>query len=755
MPVPDFTAYPKVPAPRPSPAGLETESLFDYLRILLSNYKALMVAMILGVLVAVVVTLPQAPVYRARTTLEIQSLNNEFLNNKQASPMGDDSSPTSIIADIQTQIKIVDSEFLVDRVVDRLKQDGKLVCLTEKTPHSFLQSIFSKAVPAPADAIEQFRANAFKNLTVSQVSQTRVIEVLFKAPDPRLAADFVNTLDSEYIESNIEARWKMSEHTSEWLAHQLDDTRAKLERSELNLQNYARRVGLIFTASDDMGKSDVAEEKLKELQSAVSRAQEVRSLAQSRYETAQAASPESLADVLDDQTLRDLQKQITDLRRQQAELNSLFTPKYEKVQLIAVQIAPLEEAFKKERAAVLGRIRTDYKTALRNEELLRADYKAQSAVLLDQADKSIQYGILKRDVDSNRQLYESMLQQFKAASVASVMRASNIRIIDPGRVPGGPYSPNLTINALLGLIAGLVFGVAFVLIRRSVDQTLQEPDDVSYWTGLSLLGVIPAKSLTGAYKKFGLIEKMGLPGALLPSAGATNPGILAEAFRTVLTSILFSGQNGSIPRVIAVTSPDPAEGKTTVTVNLAMALAEIRLKVLIVDADLRRPRIHEVFDLKNERGLSNLLSVETLGIDAIGNLVQSTSTPGVHVLTSGPLANAGANLLHSPLLESILEELRNEFDMVLIDTPPANQLTDSRIVGRFSDAVILVTRAGRTTRESASAVVSRFMADRTHLLGAILNDWKPKGRSQTSRYYEQYTRQKDYAATALVPTQRP
>jgi succinoglycan biosynthesis transport protein ExoP len=742
LPLRTYMAYPSLAA-EPAPAGLETESLFDYVRILISNYKALLLAMLIGILAAVAVTLPEAPVYRARTTLEIQSLNNEFLNNKQASPGGDDASPASIIADIQTQIKIIDSEFLVDRVVDRLKQNGKLDCLRKNGERSLIESLFHKSDRVPADAaIAQFRANAFKNLTVSQISQTRVIEVLFKAPDAHLAADFVNTLDSEYIESNIEARWKMSERTSLWLGRQLDDTRAKLERSELNLQDYARRVGLVFTASDDMGKANIAEEKLRELQSAVSRAQEVRSAAQSRYETAQAATPESLADVLDNQTLRDLQRQITDLRRQQAEMNSLFTPKYEKVKLIEVQIAPLEEAFNKERTAVLGRIRTDYKTALRNEQLLRADYKTQAVVLSDQADKSIQYGILKRDVDSNRQLYESMLQQFKASSVASVMRASNIRIIDPGKAPTGPYSPNLTINVLLGLIAGLVFGVAFVLIRRSVDVTFQQPGDVNLWTGLPMLGVIPAKSLTAGPRKFGFLEKVGFR-----PATATN-GIVAEAFRTVLTSILFSGHNGIVPRVLVLTSPDPEDGKTTVTVNLAIALAEIRLRVVIVDADLRKPRVHEVFNVKNDCGLSNLLNVETVAAEAVSNLVQGTSTPGIYVLPSGPLD--GANLLHSPHLDTILKELRNQFDMVLIDTPPATQLPDSRIVGKFSDGIILITRAGSTTRDAAGAVVRRFMDDRTPLLGAILNNWKPIGRSQTLRYYEQYTRQNDNASTAIV-----
>jgi capsular exopolysaccharide synthesis family protein len=752
----EYAVNPKVTSADPS-AGLETESLFDYVRILFGSYRTLITAMIVGMIGAFVLTLPQTPVYRARTTLEVQGLNNEFLNTKQLSPVSDDGSNSSIIADIQTQIKIINSEFLIDRVVDRLKAAGKLNP-RNTNQRSLFQSLLQTSTPVRDETVEQFHRSAPKNLTVSQISQTRVIEVLFKASDPHLAADFVNTLDAEYIESNIEARWKMSERTSVWLGHQLDDTREKLERSELRLQRYARQVGLLFTSADNQEKTNVAEEKLTQLQAAVSRAQELRSAAQSRYEIAKAASPDSVADVLNDQTLRDLQRQITDLHRQQAELNSLYTPKYEKVRRVAVQLAPLEEAFKRERNSVLDRIRNDYQTALRQEEILRSDYKKQSAVILDQADKSIQYNILKRDVDSNRQLYESMLQQFKAASVASVMRASNIRIIDPGKVPSAPYAPNLTINAALGAIAGLVFGAAFILIRRSTDRTLQKPGDVYFWTRLSELGVIPAKSVTVNAKTSGWIERVRFTGALAsPSKKQLVPtvidstslpkkrSVLAEAFRNVITSVLFSGHDGTSPRMLVVTSANPAEGKTTVTANLAIALAEIRLKVLIVDADLRKPRMHELFNLDNELGLSTILSAETLTMDEVHDIVQITKTPGVHVLPSGPPTHVAANLLRSPHLEQILTELKSEFDMILIDTPPAIQLTDSRIVGKLADAVILVARAGHTTRDAAIAVAGRFAEDRIRLLGAILNDWKPNRSDRISRYYDHYQLHSTYA----------
>jgi capsular exopolysaccharide synthesis family protein len=217
----------------------------------------------------------------------------------------------------------------------------------------------------------------------------------------------------------------------------------------------------------------------------------------------------------------------------------------------------------------------------------------------------------------------------------------------------------------------------------------------------------------------------------------------AEGFRTVLTSILFSGENGGRPRVLVMTSAGPGEGKTTVTSNLAIALAEIRRKTLLIDADLRRPRIHNIFDVPNERGLSTLLAERTLNEDALRGIVQETSIPDLFVLPAGPLAGAG--MLHSPVMQQLLKRFKREFDMVLIDTPPMLQMPDARIVGRCADAVIMVIRAGQTTRDAAIAVRERLTEDGTRVLGTILNDWNPKqspngyyGYSNGYGYYRGY-----------------
>lgn len=702
---------------------LETRGLLDYLRILFRNKGIILAIATVGMLLAVLITLPQVPLYRARATVEIQGVNNEFLNTKQAA--NDDGSNSSIMADIQTQIKILDSEFLIDRVIDRLKSEGKLSDQAPAGKRTFLQRLLKPTNPAHSDTADEFHKSAFKRLTVSQISQTRVIEVTFQATNPKLAAEFVNELNAEYVESNMESRWKVNEQTSKWLSHQIDDQLVLLERSELKLQNYARQAGLLFNSSDT-NQNNVSEQRLEQIQAALSRAQEARAQAQARFEMATTSPASDLADIVNDPSIHDLDHQLTELRRQEAELASIYSPKYDKLVRLRAQIAPLQTVSESRRKAVLNRIQNDYETSRHAERLLQSAYSNQAEVMLDQNDKSIQYNILKRDVETNRQLYESMLQNVKAATVASAFRTSNVRIVDPAKVPDAPYSPNIKINAALGFIGGLIIGATIVLIRTNTDDTLKNPGEVSLWARVPEIGVIPRRSNelreSTLFLPFPRSWRKQISGGVDAGGPGFKPSAIPDAFRTIILSMLFAGEDDMRPRLLVISSSGSGEGKTTVTANLAIALAEIRQKVLIIDADLRKPQMHWLFGVENDRGLSTILAQGDLSPQALNEYIQPTSVPGIHLLPSGRPTNIAANLLHSRSMKSLLETVRGDYDMILIDTPPASQLPDARILGRLSDAVILVTRAGLTTREAASAVAAKFMEDHTPLLGAILND---------------------------------
>jgi capsular exopolysaccharide synthesis family protein len=472
----------------------------------------------------------------------------------------------------------------------------------------------------------------------------------------------------------------------------------------------------------------------------LSRAEADRATAQSRYEIARSASPESVGDVLNDESLRDLQEKLTDLKRQAAQALTIYTAKTEKVRQIEAQIAPLQAEFDAERAAILAHIRNDYDSAVRREKLLADDYNKQSAIVTDQAGKSIQYNILKRDADSNRQLYESTQQQVKAASVASAIRNSNIRVVDEAKPPRQPFSPSLRSNSLVGLVGGTLMGIAFVLIRTRADRMLRQPGDVTFWTHAPELGVIPSAKIQGARRLSNSDDKDSnslKPGRL--GAGPVelitwdqSPSLIAEAFRAVLTSILFVGENTNRPKMLVITSCGPGDGKTTVVSNLAIAMAEIRRRVLIIDADMRRPRMHQLFDLSNEFGLSTLLRDTQSEENPLAS-VQETRIPGLFALTSGPATASAANLLYSQRLPDLLAIFRSEFDMVLIDTPPSLQLTDARVLGRLTDGVVFVVRVGQTTVDATIALHKRFWEDHTQVLGTVLNDWNPK--SAVNGYY--------------------
>jgi polysaccharide biosynthesis transport protein len=751
-------------------------ALVEYSRLLQRRKGALILITFLGLLASILLTLPQTPVYQARTVLEIQNLNENFLNIKQLTPVSEgDGYPA--LTDIQTQLKLLQSDSLLKRVIEKLKSTNPGGATGPASGASlgpgilqFVNSridVWRKAlkIPEPKVSKDSDSQQAARSLKVRVAGQTRIIELLYDSTDPGYAAAFANTLAQEFIDSSMEARWKMSQYTSDWLSNQLEDMRIKLERSEDALQSYAQRAGLMFTSEGpSLEKTNISEDKLRQLQEELSKAQGDRIAKQAQWETTQTASTEALPDVLNDSSLRAMQDKITELRRQRAELITTYTEKHSKVQRVEAQITPLEAALEKERAAIVARLRNDYETALRSEKLLANDYANQSRLVADQAEKSIQYNILKREVDSNRQLYETMLQRVKESTIASAMRASNVRIVDLAEPPVRPYKPSMPINSVLGLICGLLGGVAFVILRERADCSLHSPADVRFWLNVRELGVIPsaARELRSRRRDQGSRRPKPLPrnsmislaqalaeadrqnGDHLVGSFSSNgdghkaadcveliswqrkPSLVAESFRGLLTSILFSGDNDMRPNALVVTSANPTEGKTTVTCNLGIAFAEINRKVLVIDGDLRKPRLHSVFGVSNERGLTTLLKCGSVDSESLASVVLETSVPGLFLLPSGLAHPNEASLLYGAKLPDLLARLRGEFDMVLIDTPPMLQIPDARVLGTLVDAVILVMRAGHTNREAAMAASQRLSEDGTRVLGTILNGWDPK-----------------------------
>ena len=728
-----------------------SESLLACWRILLRHKWAVLGATLGGLVIGFLLGVPMKPVYRAQTMVEVLSLNEDFMNMRQSRPVStnDNSYDTS---EEQTQARLLQSDALLKRVENQLDPEMASGKHKRLAPRDNWRVLLNLPAPVVLSERQKLLDRAIRTLKVRPTGRTRLLEVTADSTDPKFAAEFVNTLLQQFVAMNMEARWSDTQRTSEWLRREIEDARSRLKSSEDALQSYARGSGLIFT--DD--STNVVTEKLQQIQQEFSSATADRIAKQSRYELAKNSPPDSLADVLNDAGLRATSAKVSDLRRQIADLSAVYTPEYSKIKRLDAELVTLEAAFEHDRADVLSRIQTDYQESLRRENLLSLAYLTQTKEVSGQGEKAIQYNILKREVDSNRQLYDTMLQQTKQASVASAMRASNVRVVDPADPPTIPVSPNLKLNAVVGAFLGLVTSLGFVLISERADRTLQQPGDAQLWTNLPELGAIPSSAVDAQKRFYGphnatpSVDAAPLTVGMPSNAPArthsvelmtweSKPSLVAEAFRSVLTSILFVGENGNRPRVLVMTSANASEGKTTVVSNLGIAMAEIRRKVLIIDADLRRPRMHQLFSLQNERGLSDVLRTQQISEQQeVNGLICHTSVPGLDVLPSGPATHAAANLLYSPHLATLISRFREQYDMVLIDTPPMLQMTDARVAARLADGVVVVARAGKTTRDAITALTQRFKEDRSRVLGTILNDWNPK-RSPRG-YYGYYTK---------------
>ena len=423
----------------PPALALDGQSPLPIGQILRRRKGALILTTLAGLLAGVLLTLPQTPMYRARTLIEIQNLNEDFLHMRDVSPTARDGASAPPESDLQTQIGVLQSESILGQVIADIHLDTLLPAQQKQSR----LAAWRRALRLP-DSKKEWTQDALfkqvsKNLEVNLEGKTRLVEIYYQSPDPALAARVANALTAAFIQQNMESHWKTTQQTGEWLTRQMEDVRVKLEKSEEQLQSYATAAGLLFTSEKD----NVAEAKLRQLQDELSKAQADRVTKQSQYERASAASPDSLPEVLDDSTLKDYLVKLTDLRRQFADLSATLTPLHPTVKKIQAQVAALEAARDTERANVVRRIQNEFESAQRRERLLTASYEDQARLVTAQAGKATHYDILKREVDNSRQLYDSMLQHVKEAGIASALHASNVRVVDPARPPAQPYKPNL------------------------------------------------------------------------------------------------------------------------------------------------------------------------------------------------------------------------------------------------------------------------------------------------------------------------
>lgn len=715
----------------------EPSLLMEYARVFWRYRITIASFVAAGTILGFLSTVATLPLYRAHTSLEIQNLNNSFMNLRAVDPTGEtgNSSEESFV---QTQIKLLQSESLITEVVAKLSTPGR-AGIERQDLLSQWQREFKAAKTSELsrrDAVKQIA----ENLKVKPMGLTRLVEVTCEAWDRHMAAEFCNSLTQQFIEDGLQTRFASAQRTSDWLTRQVADVREKLAEAESRLQAFQRENALFYGGD----KETMDQDKLRTLQAQLARSGEERIAKQSQFEMSKTAPAETLPMVLDSGPLKEYQIKKTDLERELVQISPPLLPTHPKVQHLRAEIAQLDATIQRERANVINRVRNEYKASLDREKLLADQFTAQQKIVAQQLGKDAQLSILRGDVESNRQLYASLVQRAKEAGFATAMRASTVRVVDPAKEPVDPVAPRRTVSTVAGgLICGL-FGIMFALVKHRTDHRLRTPEHVKRELNVRDVGIVPSARLDVGLPRNAFWGRFR-PVARQPLDLTTfenRDSLLAESFRVVMNS-LFVAKRRSAKKSVVISSPCCGEGKSTVASNLAIALCETRRRVVLIDGDLRNPRLHKSFKVKNDFGLRDVLRKdEAPDAEAIQKLARPTAVPGVFLVSSGtPGPEDAINLLHSPHLPKILSTLANGFDVVLIDTPPVLNLADARIFCELADAAILVVRAGVTTCDMAIAAYDAFASATAPIAGVILNDFdvvREPGYAHYKKSYERY-----------------
>jgi capsular exopolysaccharide synthesis family protein len=516
-----------------------------------------------------------------------------------------------------------------------------------------------------------------------------------------------NTLASNYIQQSVENRFIATEQVKEWLSKQLEDLKAKVERADETLQAFGLKHDII--SLDE--KENVTLQRLNELNESLTKAEADRMAKEALYKQAKDKNFDMLPSILENKLVTDLKQAYIQLEAQYMKLSGTFKPDYPEMVRLKNQMEALQKRMDFEIGRIVGGIRNDYELGLRRETLLRHAFDQQKAKVMEMKEQSIQYNILKREADTNRELYKGLLQRMKEAGVSAGLTVSNIQVVDQAEIPTRPYKPNRQLNLLLAAVVGLFLGVGLAFFFEYLDNTVKTPEDVEQLIRLPSFGMVPEIS----YERKRRLEK----GASYPVELITHghpKSMLSEAYRNIRTSILLSFSEKP-PKKIVITSPNPSEGKTTTVINTAVALSQTGAKVLIIDGDMRHPRIHKIFNQENGAGLSNFLS----GNAPLDSIIKQTQVPNLYYIPCGPIPPNPSELVGSNLFKEMIKVLGNKFDHVVLDSPPALGFADSTILSTCVDGVVLVVLGGKTPRETLQRAKEILHQVNAKILGVVVN----------------------------------
>ncbi len=741
--VPPSEGYYQLPPPGYSylPPREEKEvHLRDYWKVIWKRRWTVLALFLIVLITTAVATFTMKPIYRGTASIQINKENPQVMDFKEIFSVN--------MWDLdyyQTQYKVLESRTLAKRVIQTLKLpehpefQPKPLTAFQQWRSNLLKPVFNlfasskvasskkKDAPEPEPS-ESPKETALVNdflgqLKIEPIRNSRLVKVHFDSNYPELSAQVVNTLADSYIQLSVEGRFIATEKIREWLTKQLEDLKAKVERADEALQAFGSKHDII--SLDE--KENVTMQRLTELNEGLTKAESERMAKEALYRQTKDKNFDALPSILENKLVMDLKQAYIQLEAQYMKLSETFKPEYPEMVRLKNQMQSVQRRMDAEINKIVTGIKNDYESSLRREYLVRQAFDLQKAKVMEMKDQAIQYNILKREADTNKELYKGLLQRMKETAVSAGLTVSNIQVLDKAEKPTGAYKPNIKLNLLLAAVVGLFLGIGLAFFFEYLDNTVKTPEEVEQLLRLPSFGMVPEIS----HDRKKRMEK----GASYPVELVTHghpKSILSEAYRNIRTSILLSFSEKP-PKKIVITSPNPSEGKTTTVINTAIALSQTGAKVLVIDGDMRHPRIHKIFSEQNGAGLSNFLS----GNAPLDSIIKKTEVPNLYFIPAGPIPPNPSELIGSNLFKEMLKVLGSRFDHLVLDSPPTLGFADSIILSTSVDGVVLVVLGGKTPRETLQRAKEVLYQVNAKILGVVINRVDIH-RSDYGYYYYRY-----------------
>lgn len=673
-----------------------TAALDRYWREFLRR-KWIVASILIGcVIAALILTLLMTPVYTSEARIQINRTQDNVTNVEGLE--SEDAGKS--LEFYQTQYSLLDSRSLAERVARALNLANDPAFVTaygldeaddasvEATPHTSSDARLKRVVGI-------LRAN----VEIEPIRGSSLVDVSFTSPEPRLSAKIANTWTEQFIQANLDRGFASTREARDFLESQLETLRERLEESERELVNYAsnKRIIALTTSESSDGSTrterTLASSDLEALNEELAAATAARIAAASTLQAGRSVAPDSLTN----STINGLRHQRALVAAEYAKLLAKFEPGYPAAQALQSELRSLDQALAREEARIRTNQQAEYAQATAREAQLRQQVEGLKNELIGQRRDSIQYAIFQREVDTNRQLYDALLQRYKEIGVAGV-GSNNVAVIDPAEPASSPSSPNLALNLLLAAILGLGLSAAVVFLLDYLDQSLRDPQEVHRTLGLPLLGSVPRT------RDGDILDQI---------SDRKTPA--SEAYLSIKTSLSFLTDHG-VPRSFMFTSTGPNEGKSVSALAVARSLSRSGAKVILIDADMRNPSACGLLGLEEAHGLTNYLS----GQDALESLIRETGVENLALIGAGPQPPNAAELLSGSRLTQLIKHLSGQYDHVVVDAPPVLGLADAPLLGSAVESIILVVQANRHKMRAISNALKRLQTPNAHVIGAIV-----------------------------------